>query len=146
MKQQTALFNRAVGVTAFVLMMGVCGCMHFSTQENPAIKTTKKSDKSLPYPLPHPPKPVSLPTTAEKISRYGNHTPYSVLGKTYEIESAAFYREEGIASWYGKEFHGKPTSNFEPFDMYEISAAHKSHKPRKQSIDDFTGERPWPIP
>ena len=35
-------------------------------------------------------------------------------------------RERGIASWYGKQFHGKKTSNGEVFDMYSVSAAHKT--------------------
>jgi rare lipoprotein A len=126
MKPETQLLNRAVGAVAFIIITCVCGCVHFGAKEPQTIKAPKSIGKALPYPLPHPPKPVSLPESAEKISRYGNHTPYSVLGKTYQIQSAAFYREEGIASWYGKEFHGKPTSNFEPFDMYEISAAHKT--------------------
>lgn len=126
MRQETLFLNRAVGVITFVFIICVCGCVHFGSKEPQVTKPQKRIGKALPYPLPHPPKSVSLPESAEKISRYGNHTPYSVLGKTYQIESANFYREEGIASWYGKEFHGKPTSNFEPFDMYEISAAHKT--------------------
>jgi rare lipoprotein A len=44
----------------------------------------------------------------------------------YPIPSAEGYIEEGIASWYGKKFHGRLTSNGEIFDMYKISAAHKT--------------------
>ena len=36
------------------------------------------------------------------------------------------YDEQGVASWYGEEFHGRPTSSQEPFDMYAMTAAHKS--------------------
>ena len=64
---------------------------------------------------------------AEPRSRYGNHTPYKVLGKTYRVmDSAKGYVERGVASWYGKKFHGRPTSSFEPYDMYAFTAAHKT--------------------
>ncbi|TXR54248.1 septal ring lytic transglycosylase RlpA family protein [Reinekea thalattae] len=63
----------------------------------------------------------------EPLSRGGNKSPYRVLGKTYHImPSAKGYREEGFASWYGEKFHGHTTSNGEVFDMYQVSAAHKS--------------------
>jgi rare lipoprotein A len=63
----------------------------------------------------------------EALSRYGNHSPYRVLGKQYEVlPSRAGYKVRGIASWYGTKFHGNLTSNREPYDMYAFSAAHKS--------------------
>ncbi|MEZ5465887.1 MAG: septal ring lytic transglycosylase RlpA family protein [Lysobacteraceae bacterium] len=64
---------------------------------------------------------------AEPRARYGNHSPYKVLGKTYRVmDSARGYVERGVASWYGKKFHGRPTSSFEPYDMYAFTAAHKT--------------------
>jgi len=52
--------------------------------------------------------------------------PYSIKGKTYHpIPSADGYAEEGVASWYGKDFHGKSTSCGEIYDMYKLTAAHK---------------------
>lgn len=63
----------------------------------------------------------------EPRSRYGNKSPYSVLGKTYTVlAQAGDYVERGIASWYGNKFHGYMTSSLEPYDMYQFSAAHKS--------------------
>lgn len=63
----------------------------------------------------------------EPLSRHGNPSSYTVNGQQYQVmASAAGYREEGLASWYGAKFHGHTTSNGEVFDMYEISAAHKS--------------------
>ena len=57
----------------------------------------------------------------------GNRSPYSVLGKSYFVlPSEEGYSERGIASWYGEKFHGHKTSNGEVFDMYQVSAAHKS--------------------
>lgn len=57
----------------------------------------------------------------------GNRSPYSVLGKSYRVlPTEDGYSERGIASWYGEKFHGHKTSNGEIFDMYQVSAAHKS--------------------
>lgn len=62
----------------------------------------------------------------EPRSRVGNRS-YAVLGKRYQIrDSAEGYVEEGMASYYGKKFHGRLTSNHEVYDMYAFSAAHKS--------------------
>jgi rare lipoprotein A len=50
--------------------------------------------------------------------------PYSVNGRTYFPEENVSYRAEGIASWYGRDFHGRRTANGEVYDMHAISAAH----------------------
>ena len=64
---------------------------------------------------------------AEPRARYGNHSPYVVLGRRYHVmDSADGYVERGVASWYGTKFHGRPTSSFEPYDMYQFTAAHKT--------------------
>ena len=56
----------------------------------------------------------------------GTQKPYEVNGQRYQpILSAANYREEGIASWYGRDFHGRKTSNGEIYDMHAMTAAHK---------------------
>lgn len=63
----------------------------------------------------------------EAPRRAGNKSPYTVWGKQYQVMSSADgYVERGIASWYGEKFHGHKTSNGETFDMYTMSAAHKS--------------------
>ena len=66
---------------------------------------------------------------AEPRSKYGNRSPYTVLGKSYYVmsdEQKATYRDEGVASWYGYKFHGRTTSNREIFDMCAMTAAHKT--------------------
>ena len=73
----------------------------------------------------------SLPGDAipkpEPRSRYGNGPTYKVFNKWYTVmESSAGYRERGGASWYGKKFHGNLTSNREVYDMYAMTAAHKT--------------------
>ena len=63
----------------------------------------------------------------EPRSLYGNSRYYRVDGKTYEIlDTNLGYRERGVASWYGKKFHGRSTSSRETYDMYAMTAAHKS--------------------
>lgn len=63
----------------------------------------------------------------EPILKAGNKSPYTVLGKTYQVlPSSTGYRERGIASWYGNKFHGRNTSNGEVYDMFAMTAAHKS--------------------
>lgn len=60
----------------------------------------------------------------EPLHRFAN-SPYSALGKTYTpLTSSGGYKERGIASWYGKKFHGKRTASGEIYDMYSMSAAH----------------------
>ena len=65
--------------------------------------------------------------THEPLARYGNRSPYTVLGKSYRVlDRAEGYRERGIASWYGQKFHGRHTSSREIYDMCSFSAAHKT--------------------
>src|SRR5450631_2742790 len=53
--------------------------------------------------------------------------PYTINGKRYEpLSSHLGFEQEGIASSYGREFHGRTTSNGEPFDMHAMTAAHKT--------------------
>ncbi len=63
----------------------------------------------------------------EERKRAGNKSPYQVFGKTYYVmpESTGF-SQKGVASWYGTKFHGHLTSNGERYDMYEMTAAHKT--------------------
>ncbi|MBI3574400.1 MAG: septal ring lytic transglycosylase RlpA family protein [Gammaproteobacteria bacterium] len=62
----------------------------------------------------------------EPRAAYGNNN-YTALGVRYTpMPDAKGYRERGVASWYGKKFHGHPTSSREPYDMYAMTAAHKT--------------------
>jgi len=57
----------------------------------------------------------------------GHDRPYKVYGKWYSpIKHARSFREKGIASWYGREFHGKKTSSGETYNMYALTAAHRT--------------------
>lgn len=70
------------------------------------------------------PDPVPKP---EPRSAYGNPVSYEQFGKTYRtLPSASGYDQTGKASWYGSGFHGRRTSSGEPFDMYALTAAHRT--------------------
>ncbi len=83
----------------------------------------------------HDSHPTRTPTTielqdaiprAEALSKGGNRN-YQVRGKHYQVlSSAKNFTEQGVASWYGKKFHGHLTSNGEIYNMYGMSAAHKN--------------------
>jgi len=73
-----------------------------------------------------PPPPEVVPMTEPK-SRYGNPAYYDVFGKRYYVlSSSADYVERGVASWYGPGFHQVRTSSGEIYDMYGMTAAHKT--------------------
>ncbi len=73
------------------------------------------------------PEPEKYPAYKPPVAGEKKPKPYKVLGQWYQpMSDARGYREKGIASWYGKKFHGRKTSNGETYDMYGISAAHKT--------------------
>lgn len=91
--------------------------------------------RSAPAPDVVPPVPAATPSAAdadavpraEPKSRKGNPPFYDVKGKRYYVlSSGAGYRERGVASWYGPGFHKEQTSNGESYDMYGMTAAHKT--------------------
>jgi len=70
-------------------------------------------------------KKASLPAGQGGYRKTGK--PYRIAGRTYyPLESARGYDETGVASWYGRDFHGKLTANGERYDMHALSAAHKT--------------------
>lgn len=76
------------------------------------------------------PVPSAIPDAVPRVeprSKYGNPKSYVVWGKRYYTKtSSKDHVERGVASWYGKKFHGRRTSNRERYDMYAMTAAHKS--------------------
>jgi rare lipoprotein A len=70
---------------------------------------------------------ASEPAGSMEKSKYGNPKSYVVLGKRYYVmDSAAGFRQRGVASWYGPDFHGKSTSSGESYNMHAMTAAHKT--------------------
>lgn len=82
---------------------------------------------SAPEHRPDPSELINPEPVPEPLSQYGNPETYEVRGKTYRVrDNAEGYRAEGLASWYGEKFHGHRTSSGEPYDMYKLTAAHKT--------------------
>ncbi|TJY65194.1 septal ring lytic transglycosylase RlpA family protein [Sinimarinibacterium sp. CAU 1509] len=73
---------------------------------------------------------ASVPDAVPQIeprSASGNSPIYEVFGKKYRVlDSAKDFSQRGTASWYGKKFHGHQTASGEPYDMFKMTAAHKS--------------------
>jgi rare lipoprotein A (peptidoglycan hydrolase) len=70
-----------------------------------------------------PDAPRDIGAKAERVSK---GKPYTVHGRTFVPTDNPSYRAEGIASWYGPDFHGRRTANGERYDMRGISAAHRT--------------------
>ncbi|MDD9157066.1 septal ring lytic transglycosylase RlpA family protein [Aliivibrio sp. S4TY2] len=79
-----------------------------------------------------PDSPISVKHIEDAHPRYepkslSGNKDYTLLGKDYPIvKKPKGFTQEGISSWYGKKFHGHKTSNGEVYDMYSMSAAHKT--------------------
>jgi rare lipoprotein A len=103
--------------------VGLAAC--FSAPPRPTPNATVP-----PVPVTPPPKPDSIPEVIPRIeprARSGNPPFYDVFGKRYYVLSSSVgYRERGVASWYGPGFHKVRTSIGEPYDMYGMTAAHKT--------------------
>ncbi|PAU71099.1 septal ring lytic transglycosylase RlpA family protein [Vreelandella alkaliphila] len=142
---------RGIG-SAVVIVALVSGCASNETQQNsaqPASKPAASASEVLSsgassgssssgeryamtgdaYPL-EPPDVSKVPNAEpriEPLSRSGNRSTYEVWGETYHVlPDATGYVKQGTASWYGEKFHGYATSNGEIYDMYKMSAAHRS--------------------
>jgi rare lipoprotein A len=112
------------GIAGILILTGLylVGCTPFPVVER---EPEEEQDRgpAQPVDLSHVPDAVPGPVVR---TRAGNSNPYTVLGRTYHlIEDETDYKERGIASWYGKKFHGRRTSNGEVYDMYAMTAAHK---------------------
>lgn len=116
-----------------ILILGVVslllfGCTSVKTekpaQRQPGFDDLRDSGPSKPIDTSHVPDAIPRHETRTIA---GNKNPYTVLGKTYHlIKDERAYKERGKASWYGNKFHGRRTSNGEVYDMYAMTAAHKT--------------------
>ena len=94
--------------------------------DDPGIVSDGKSKDAVKIPVDILAIPDAVPKY-EKRTRAGNPGKYKVFGKQYKVlADSKGYRQKGIASWYGKKFHGRKTSNGEVYDMYAMTAAHKT--------------------
>jgi rare lipoprotein A len=97
------------------VVLGACA-------SRPADDRAPRSGSNVPPGLPDDPTPRQEPR-----SRYGNPPIYEVYGVRYKVMPTSYgYQERGVASWYGEKFHGRATSSQEPYNMYAMTAAHKT--------------------
>ncbi|MBW1867285.1 MAG: septal ring lytic transglycosylase RlpA family protein [Deltaproteobacteria bacterium] len=72
-------------------------------------------------------RPLPGPPSKPPAKAPGQPRPYKVMGKWYQpLPHARGFQQKGIASWYGKKFHGRKTSSGEIYNMYAVTAAHKT--------------------
>jgi rare lipoprotein A len=117
------------------IMISLAGCASAPQRPLPAEPTSTIAHTKKPGgyykddgPGDNPPANIdAIPDAIPKIEplhKYANR-PYVTLGESYTPSTEiSTYQAQGIASWYGKKFNGKPTSSGEPYDMYGMSAAH----------------------
>jgi rare lipoprotein A len=106
--------ERLKTLAAFFLfaMLASCGSNEV-TDSAPSGSVGRLPDDAIPRPEPK--------------GRYGNGPIYEVFDVSYTVMDSAYgYKERGVASWYGKKFHGELTSSREVYDMYAMTAAHKT--------------------
>lgn len=104
---------RCLQKCCLILLLALLAACSASTHKTPVVAPTHKA-------------PVAAPTHS-RPDLTPTQRPYVVFGTRYQpIPSAEGFIEEGMASWYGKDFHGRKTSNGETYDMYAMTAAHKT--------------------
>ena len=85
------------------------------------------SQDFIPEPILDPSQLSDAEVRQEPRSAIGNPKRYEVMGKEYQVmANAAGFEQQGFASWYGMKFHGHTTSNGEVYDVYQMTAAHKT--------------------
>lgn len=104
-------------ISSFLLLNG---CTYFVAKPNTEIGVSPTGPIDEDFVEDAIPKPATR-------SRYGNPKSYIINGKRYyTLEDNHGFTQQGLASWYGKKFHGRRTSSGETYDMYAMTAAHKT--------------------
>lgn len=125
-----------------VLAVLLAGCSVAPPHQDPSMPPTPPATRAEPLPQsqgkggyykddgPHDNPPANLAAVpdavprAEPLHRYANR-PYTVFGRDYvPFAKLQPFRQRGLASWYGKRFHGQKTASGETYDMYAMTAAH----------------------
>ncbi|SDZ96308.1 rare lipoprotein A [Microbulbifer marinus] len=114
--------NARLGVALTALLLAACSGQ--PTKPKPDFDSVKDSGPAVPVDMLATPEPTPV---REPIGKAGNKSPYKVNGVTYRVRGdVKGYKERGHASWYGTKFHGRRTANGEVYNMYAMSAAHKT--------------------
>jgi rare lipoprotein A len=117
MKTGTARLLRLLSICALCGLIAACGSSSrkggYYKDDGPGANPPANLDRV----------PDAVPKI-EPLAR-GPNRPYTALGQSFTPDTSGRpYRVQGRASWYGRKFHGKPTSNGERYDMYAMTAAH----------------------
>jgi rare lipoprotein A len=120
------------GVIALIMALTLSACGTASRREAPIPPTMEKDARGGYYlddgPGDNPPPNLDrIPDAVPKLEpiHRGASRPYTVMGRDYTpMTMLARYKARGTATWYGRRYHGKPTSSGEIYDMYAMTAAH----------------------
>lgn len=127
--KDTALRRPVRALAVLLIALGIYGCSSTPPRGGAASPTAPGVPSRDGAPL-NPPDVMNVPDAVPRVeprSRYGNPSSYVVMGKTYHVLAHGLdYDERGGASWYGTKFHGQRTSSGEPYDMYAMTAAHRT--------------------
>ncbi|MES9993725.1 MAG: septal ring lytic transglycosylase RlpA family protein [Candidatus Thiodiazotropha sp.] len=117
------------GISLHTLLLAVISATLITACSTGKVARVEKQD-GISHHHPPPANIEAIPDAVPKeepLSRYGNPDSYVVFGKRYyTLDDYKGYSARGIASWYGSKFHGQRTSSGEAYDMYAMTAAHKS--------------------
>ncbi|MBK9136715.1 MAG: septal ring lytic transglycosylase RlpA family protein [Betaproteobacteria bacterium] len=106
----------AAALAALVALAALAGCASGPAVDGPPDSVPAGVERT----------PDAVPRI-EPIRAGGPNRPYSIAGRTYvPLTGDVPFAETGLASWYGRKFHGRPTSSGEPYDMFAMTAAHKT--------------------
>jgi len=128
-----AIFQKSIIILCMALLTACAGTSSTKPEPTSAKNTTTKQPKGGGYYLDDGPGDSagidfdSIPDAQLKTEKplVSSNKPYQALGQKYvPMTSYAPYTKRGVASWYGKRYHGRKTSSGEVYDMYSMSAAH----------------------
>jgi rare lipoprotein A len=119
--------GRTLGCAALLALLAGCASGPPAFPERPvAVPAGSDKDGTPGYRADLANVPDAIPRPEVRTAA-GNKSPYTVLGKTYRVKPVPpGHRERGLGSWYGTKFHGRKTSLGEDYDVYTMTAAHKS--------------------
>ncbi|HVT36456.1 MAG TPA: septal ring lytic transglycosylase RlpA family protein [Nevskiaceae bacterium] len=120
---------------ALCTLLALAGCANFGPEKSggghkPISGPYEMDHDAAPLPESIPPDVANVPDAVpqvEPLSKSGNPETYEALGQTYHVQkSADGFHQRGYASWYGRKFHGHRTASGESYDMFAMTAAHKT--------------------
>lgn len=122
----SSMLKRTILSISTLSLLGLLSACSSSSSTSQDDRYQMKNDRA-PQSAPDVSKVEDAHPKYEPYSRQGNKRTYTVRGKSYTVmPSAKDFSQSGYASWYGSKFHGHLTSNGETYDMYSMSAAHKT--------------------